>query len=618
MPGSNPAIRALKGIDFLDLNKDEITILGRLTVLTKDGTQECVYTNKQMLKEFGFNHSKANRIIKTLADKGYINLRRSMSAFGNGVRIISLSLRLLISRKESTSNAFGQFAARVAATSASASAPTPAVVDAKVSAFQAVVDAQSLAATKEVADHLSISSACSPVVAPASAPDSTPAQSSTKAHESVFLATSVVQEKVSVENGATAIVCVANNAAGTSISECLAKEHQSVQQVQSAAASTFAVAPVTAPQTAVIAATTTTTAATTTPVVRAKSVTANTAALPPTVVDTCKFDFTSIMRARGLPSLNVGGLETEPRFDFTGLAQQLNSNHVRECHFAYGWPEFCSTWAQPFFLFTVLDEICYHADEMFACPEDCPCYNLSELASFIKTHQQGLLFFILSARYGYEEEQPDGSDEWQRVYAEAGVPICYTGKLLIYRILSSYKLGKSKNPSPLPFIKSVILRQCMEILSNYQECNKLFQNFISEIYKNAAAQRWARSTPLLSAMVKDNPAYYEKRLALYFPVYTNGFNSWYDFTWASADGMRASFPMRLTYPFLLMRKLGGLDHIADYNRGGTARADRITRKVNFDLGHTPAVERSWEQFVALHGDKYPFLIKLAERGYENI
>lgn len=574
----SPAVRALKGIDYLDLNKDELTILGRLTVLTKDGAQECVYTNKQILKEFGFKNTKANRIIKTLADKGYIISRLGNSAFGNGTRIISLSLRMFIDRK-STSSPLGQVAASVAAT------PTPAVVDAKVSAIKAAVDAQPKAATKALEP-------ASPV-------------------------TSAVHEEVSFNNDTAVIVCVANNAAGTSISECLAKENQSAQQVQSAAASTSAVAPVTAPQTAVIVTASTTTTATTS-VVRAKSVTANTAALPPTVVDTCKFDFTSVMRALGLPSLNVGGLETEPRFDFTGLAQQLNSNHVRECHFAYGWPEFCKTWAQPFFLFTVLDEICYHADEMFAYPEDCPCYNLSELASFIKTHQQGLLFFVLAARYGYEEEQPDSSDEWQRAYAEAGVPICYTGKLLIYRILSSYKPSKSKNPSPLPFIKSVILRQCMEILSNYQECNKLFQNFISEIYKNAAAQRWARSTPLLNAMVKDNSEYYEKRLALYFPVYTNGFNSWYDFTWASADGMRASFPMRLTYPFLLMRKLGGLDHLADYNRGGTARADRITRKVNFDLGHTPAVERSWEQFVALHGDKYPFLIKLAEHGYENV
>ena len=281
---------------------------------------------------------------------------------------------------------------------------------------------------------------------------------------------------------------------------------------------------------------------------------------------------------------------------------------VRECHFAYGWPEFCADWAVPFLVFSVLNEICFFQDEMFAHPEACPKYNLSALADFIKEQQRGLLFFVLRARYGIYYDTNSRGEEFS-----------YTGKLLIRRIVGLYDPLKTKGDSPLPYIKRIIVRQCMEILADPNEFFKLLRPFMDVVRSNACCQLWATRLYLVDALRTRSDGLYEELLSLYYPTYSiPGRNSWYDLTRKSVYGCATAFPMRLSYPFMLLRKVGGLDHLACYERGDTASGDEFTRKINYDLGHCAEVKASFEQFVQRYGAHFPFLHQLAACHFSTI
>ena len=331
----------------------------------------------------------------------------------------------------------------------------------------------------------------------------------------------------------------------------------------------------------------------------------------PALSEIYKFDFTARMESLGLLPLIVAGREVTPVFDFTELAEELSPSTVRNVDFAYGWPEFCNKWAASFFLFSVVNELCYHQDEMFALAHTCPKYNTQELEDFIKLRQQGLLFFVLGTRDEYDVESfPNPTN-----HNLPNIKLYYTSRMLIQRIVGRYNPAKSKSDSPLPYLKKVIVSQCKDVLANERDFCWALKLFMKEVRSNAQSQRWAYRMGLVYGDDHD----YDQQLALYYPTYWyNGRHPWYDLIFKSADGGETQFPMRLSYPFMLFRKLGGLDNVAAYTRGDTAGGDRITRKVNYDLGHCSAVKASFNAFVQRYSTAYPFLHKLAELGFESV
>lgn len=600
-------VRDLKRTAYLDLTQDEMRLLYRIVSLTKSGQKDCVYTNQQAQAELNFDRSKTSRVFKSLSNKGFVVTQRVTAAFGQNTRRVSLCVQKF-------------FELRTSKLSAEASA----MVNSVVSATTSVLTNPALSGSSSASLKVSVAPEASAVViAPAvNGPVATTncvVDSISKSAEAACTAVSDAMQHDAVAceqatsrpcEGATSHASLAEPLPAPMPAPAAAPTLAQAPACTTAQTCAQAPAPVAATAPAPACATGTGTAAGVgAPAVIVPAVpAAQLRDLSPAVTNTLQFDFTECMKKQGLLPLVAFGKQGDPYFDFSQLAAELSPSFVRECHFAYGWPEFCADWAVPFLVFSVLNEICFFQDEMFAHPEACPKYNLSALADFIKEQQRGLLFFVLRARYGIYYDTNSRGEEFS-----------YTGKLLIRRIVGLYDPLKTKGDSPLPYIKRIIVRQCMEILADPNEFFKLLRPFMDVVRSNACCQLWATRLYLVDALRTRSDGLYEELLSLYYPTYSiPGRNSWYDLTRKSVYGCATAFPMRLSYPFMLLRKVGGLDHLACYERGDTASGDEFTRKINYDLGHCAEVKASFEQFVQRYGAHFPFLHQLAACDFSTI
>ena len=303
-----------------------------------------------------------------------------------------------------------------------------------------------------------------------------------------------------------------------------------VAQVAPVATSAPVLATAPSPTSSVVAASNTVPANTASPIAaKVRRTVAAKPSLSPALTEVYKFDFTERLDALGLLPVMVGDHEINPVFDFTELAEILSPQTVRNMHFAYGWQEICVQWASYFFLFSVLNEICFYQDEMFKTSQDCPKYNLHEIEDFIKVQQQGLLFFLLATRDGYSHEQfanPAGHNL-------PDIEVEYTSQFLVQRIVSRYNPAKSKADSPLPYLYKVIISQCMDVLANERNFYWALAKFMEVVRSNAQAQRWAERNSLIDG----DKLQYEQQLAKYYPTYWGQYDScWFDLTRKSADG----------------------------------------------------------------------------------
>ncbi len=89
------ALAHLNPLDYVDLNKSAFLILRRLTVLTVNGTQECVFNNDQA-DELGLSAPTAWRAIKTLETKGFAQVEYKTTPLGPNSRVITLDASKLI------------------------------------------------------------------------------------------------------------------------------------------------------------------------------------------------------------------------------------------------------------------------------------------------------------------------------------------------------------------------------------------------------------------------------------------------------------------------------------------------------------------------------------------
>ena len=327
----------------------------------------------------------------------------------------------------------------------------------------------------------------------------------------------------------------------------------------------------------------------------------------------CKFDYTEIMRERGLLPFIVEGKEYNPVFDFSELAREMGPGVVvnfetRTGNYGYRWERYGALYGMQFFLFSFLNEVLFFNEdkELFRNPEKCPCFDLNGIKDFFKHNQYGFFFWIMRARYGHEEVET--ADD----YFE------YTGELLIRSLLSKYDPSKVKGDSPLPFIRAAVVRQCLDIVASEKDCRQAAANFIWQARFNGRGQLWCQ-TNLRMFRYRKGPDY-ERSLSHYYPVYPRDRHStpWWDLIWGVPYGCKpAVLPMRLTYPFWLMRKISGIDYIIDYTGGSTPEKHSDAIEYMRELNSDDNVKRSFEKFVELYGAEYPYLLKLAAMGFGN-
>ena len=83
--------RNLNPLKFMDFAPSELKLFSRLVVLTKDGTQPCVYTNKQAVTDLKITEATLRDAFKRLQAKGYITAEHTTTAFGANTRVVKLT-----------------------------------------------------------------------------------------------------------------------------------------------------------------------------------------------------------------------------------------------------------------------------------------------------------------------------------------------------------------------------------------------------------------------------------------------------------------------------------------------------------------------------------------------
>lgn len=76
---------------YSDLNRSEATFLARLAMITRNGTQPCWYTDKQVMDEFHISRPTASRIFAKLTKLGYITSTKVTNTYGNNIRQVEVN-----------------------------------------------------------------------------------------------------------------------------------------------------------------------------------------------------------------------------------------------------------------------------------------------------------------------------------------------------------------------------------------------------------------------------------------------------------------------------------------------------------------------------------------------
>lgn len=84
------ALAHLNPLNYPDLGKSDLKILCRLVVLTKNGTQACIFNNDQ-LPALSLSDRTATRVFKQLADKGYLQVEYKTTPLGPNSRVVTLN-----------------------------------------------------------------------------------------------------------------------------------------------------------------------------------------------------------------------------------------------------------------------------------------------------------------------------------------------------------------------------------------------------------------------------------------------------------------------------------------------------------------------------------------------
>lgn len=322
-------------------------------------------------------------------------------------------------------------------------------------------------------------------------------------------------------------------------------------------------------------------------------------------VGTLKFDFTSALADMGIELEGFAGEQAAPVFDFTELAQRVDSmrdyGHKAVCYLASSnelkkLPDAIPfRWAHEYFRFAVLDEICnyniFRQRDGFEDPNRIK-FMPKKLEDYCRFNQYSLLFSVLSAKWGVDYVT-DVEQDWDGREYDIG----FCSNPLLERIFQKYV--PSNGAVPLRFASAFIAREVLNILKDPELYSKAFDQVITPLSNLWGTSSWLNRSPY-------SIEYEENLLRTYYPSTDAGDRIMV----AVEEAIPYGFAARLSYPFLLLRKIFQVQKMANYGIAPMVQADATARECLRRIGIDLMCEHSWNTFVARHQDAYPFLTKL--------
>ena len=309
--------------------------------------------------------------------------------------------------------------------------------------------------------------------------------------------------------------------------------------------------------------------------------TAPNAAKLPIHCDLYRFDFTERVNQLRLGPV-VFWDESEPHlcFDFAHMAEFLSAGHASAELNHYSWAHLHKGFEQ-FFRFSLLSELCYYSEDMFACPEEAPCCNVAELKKFFATHQRGMLLQMLAVSCGVTYGPYHDADNEL-------LPWCSDS---LWRSISR-NMHLYPNKSPLPFLTACVRRQLVKSFADKSAYQSMLQIFTQEFLDYAQKQQWVS----------------------YFNYYGFG-PEFMRFVYPAdfirlmhVDYQRCVF--RLTYPMLLWRKIACVRAASGLEQCNDEENSNVAASLLVALAYDEQMQEHWGQFVSAFGSHYPFLTKL--------
>ena len=553
--------RNLNPLKFMDFAPSELKLFSRLVVLTKDGTQSCVYTNKQAVADLKITEATLRDAFKRLQAKGYITAEHTTTAFGANTRVVKLTqtgLDRLLSTGE---------VQRPEGDSDPVTNPTT---------------------------NPAITPTNNPTTNPTNTPTSTPTNTPTNPplenglnmplNEASRSMTVRVRSMINeFEQRSHSPSNSSLSSSGPSGSDQLANEQEAQAQEGQAQGKQEQVA-----QTAQAG--------------QAQGWSSS------DKEGTTRFDFADKLKSLGLEVSVINGKPSDLRYDFTWLQGRLSSNAKHDykgvCQFAMkeGAIGIPYEWIHRFAEFVIVNEMANHSDQLFKAPESCDKYNKELVTEFFARNQSGILFTVIGSRWGAEWgpyfTEVDSVDEFSGQIEHDIYDVYWAGKEFVKQALYNFNLGDRSNP--VKYLTRAVLYEVRNILRDPAAYQKAVKAVASEFFFNCRAQRWINSLHCGG----------EEYMRCYYPV------SDYDMhrmLYEPARGQKIK--MRFTYPYMLVRKWFTVFRASGYEDGGGDWSDDKSRKLLYAIGHDEFNRTQWEECVKVFGAEYPFLTKLE---FENV
>lgn len=568
--------RKFKQNSFLDVKSPTaIKILSRVVVLTNNGSQPCVYSTQQIVKDFKCSTKTVFRALNELEDKGFIQRNQVATQEAVNVRSISvtaLTLDRLVGKSLPAPNS--------ANSSLVDQNAQPRQVNQAESADNTAKGNQTgLADQTDQANQ--VDHAHSFLGAPAKAESAESEQSAT------------------TEATACASVTSPNTAHGSTCT-LPAEQQEQAYNDKALVPSKLAVAVKASGK------------------VRAM---ANFTDLydwsSSGKEGVTRFDFSAAMykllrSQKG--SFIINGQPANLRYDFTALRERISSqreyNEPWVCYFSkeINKPDYATAidfaWRDRLIEFMIFDELCNYQDQMFQRTFlfsnrdllEWDKYDLEQITKRFAMCQSSILFNVLGSVLSYtfgpytywdDEEVLGGDLRWAAPW-------------FIERILKTYHPTEN---GPANYISTCMRQEVLKILSDPKTYRKAIDSVAVELYINLKEQSGVFANIALNPRRFKFPGYYP-----------NNRKSGNRMLYAGLNYTHFAMPFRLSYPYLLYRKGFMVQYLAHYDYMGV-EADTNAIAILRELGSSDLIREQWQAFVNLYKADYPFLTKVE---FENV
>lgn len=572
--------RNLNPLKFPGVTPVAFRVLSRLIVLTKDGTQACVYTNAQAMTDLGLPEGSAKRAFSVLLNGGYISSNRTNSAFGINARQVQLTEKTIALLAKSSDQLDGSDQQKSGSSSDQSSDHLGGSDQSKSGSSSAKGSDQVGINSGSSSDRLSSTDGVG--MQATEAPrlrklnneeiNESEQRSHSPSNSSLSSSGPSGSDQLANEQEAQAQEGQASQAQNEQEGQAQGKQEQVAQTAQAGQAG------------------------------QAQGWSSS------DKEGTTRFDFADKLKSLGLEVSVINGKPSDLRYDFTWLQGRLSSNAKHDykgvCQFAMkdGAIGIPYEWIHRFAEFVIVNEMANHSDQLFKAPESCDKYNKELVTEFFARNQSGILFTVIGSRWGAEWgpyfTEVDSIDEFSGQIEHDIYDVYWAGKEFVKQALYNFNLGDRSNP--VKYLTRAVLYEVRNILRDPAAYQKAVKAVASEFFFNCRAQRWINSLHCGG----------EEYLRCYYPV------SDYDMhrmLYEPARGQKIK--MRFTYPYMLVRKWFTVFRASGYEDGGGDWSDDKSRELLYAIGHDAFNRTQWEECVKVFGAEYPFLTKLE---FENV